>query len=102
MSKLLDLLLGFCAHNRYTFPISLKPGQHGPEAARLTGVYVVCLDCAKEFAYSWEEMRVVSRWEEMRVVSRPSREKPPRTTTVEAFSTETPLGSSYAGNSRPI
>jgi hypothetical protein len=67
MSKLVKLLLGFCAHDRYTFPISLKPGQPGPEAARVTGIYVVCLDCGKEFAYSWEEMRMVSG---------PSRDKP--------------------------
>ena len=84
MSKLLDLLLGFCAHDRYTFPISLKPGQHRPEAAKVTGVYVVCLDCGKEFAYSWDEMRVVAR---------PSREKPRRTMKVETISTETPLPS---------
>lgn len=84
MSKLLDLLLGFCAHDRYTFPISLKPSQHGPEAARITGIYVVCLDCGKEFAYSWEEMRVVSG---------PGRQKSPRAMTVESISTETPLGS---------
>jgi hypothetical protein len=25
----------------------------------LTGTYVVCLDCGKEFAYDWQEMRVV-------------------------------------------
>jgi hypothetical protein len=77
MSKLLDLLLGLCAHHRYTFPISLKPGQCRPEAAKLTGVYVACLDCGREFAYSWEEMRVVSV---------PSTEKPRRTMAVETIS----------------
>ncbi|HWR16758.1 MAG TPA: hypothetical protein VN577_18170 [Terriglobales bacterium] len=25
-----------------------------------TGTYIVCLDCGKEFAYDWKEMRVVS------------------------------------------
>jgi len=84
MSKLLDLLLGFCAHDRCTFPISFKPGQPRPEAAKVTGVYVVCLDCGKEFAYSWDEMRMVSG---------PSREKPRRTMTVEPISTEMPLPS---------
>ncbi|HJS99809.1 MAG TPA: hypothetical protein VJ756_12015 [Terriglobales bacterium] len=29
-------------------------------AAGLTGTYVVCLDCGKEFAYDWEQMKVVS------------------------------------------
>jgi hypothetical protein len=84
MSRLLDLLLGFCAHDRCTFPRSLKPGQRRPEAAKVTGVYVVCLDCGKEFAYSWDEMRVVSG---------PSREEPRRTMTVETISPEIPLPS---------
>ena len=60
MSKLLDVLFGCCTHDRYTFPMSTKPGEHRSEAARVTGVYVVCLDCGKEFAYSWDEMKVVS------------------------------------------
>jgi predicted protein tyrosine phosphatase len=30
------------------------------QAAALTGTYVVCLDCGKEFAYDWQEMKVVS------------------------------------------
>jgi hypothetical protein len=81
MSKLVKLLLGFCAHDRYTFPISLKPGQPGPEAARVTGIYVVCLDCGKEFAYSWEEMRMVSG---------PSRDKP-HPMPVQTISTETSI-----------
>ncbi len=25
-----------------------------------TGTYVVCLDCGKEFAYDWKQMKVVS------------------------------------------
>ncbi len=25
----------------------------------MTGLYVVCLECGKEFAYSWEEMKVI-------------------------------------------
>jgi hypothetical protein len=29
-------------------------------AAAVTGTYVVCLDCGKEFPYSWQEMKVVS------------------------------------------
>jgi len=58
--KLLDLLLGFCTHDRCTFPMRPKPGQRRSEAARATGVYIVCLHCGKEFPYSWEEMRVVS------------------------------------------
>ena len=60
MSKLLDVLLGFCTHGRYTFPMRVKAGQHRSGAAGVTGIYVVCLDCGKELAYSWDEMKVVS------------------------------------------
>jgi hypothetical protein len=59
MSKFLDVLFGCCTHDRYTFPMSVKPGQRRSEAAGVTGIYVVCVNCGKEFAYSWDEMRVV-------------------------------------------
>jgi len=73
MSKLLDMLLGSCTHDRNTFSLRVKPGQRRSEAAGVTGIYVVCLDCGKELAYSWEEMKVVSA---------SSRVKPRRTMTV--------------------
>ncbi len=57
MSKLFAALFG-CTHEHYTFPRTPKPGQR-PPAAGLTGMYVVCLDCAKEFPYDWQEMKVV-------------------------------------------
>jgi len=60
MSKLLDVLFGRCTHDRYTFPMSARLGQRRPEAAGVTRIYVVCLECGKEFAYSWDEMKVVS------------------------------------------
>jgi hypothetical protein len=60
MSKLLNVLFGCCTHDRYSFPISARPGQRRSEAARMTGMYVVCLNCGREFAYSWDEMKVVS------------------------------------------
>jgi len=66
MSKLLDMLLSFCTHGRYTFPMRIKAGQHRSEAAEMTGIYVVCLDCGKELAYSWDEMKVVSASTRMR------------------------------------
>lgn len=56
MFKLLDVLFG-CAHNHYTFPMSAKSGS---PAASLTGTYVVCLDCGREFPYDWREMRIVT------------------------------------------
>ena len=40
-----------CSHQRTTFPITPKR----PSAS--TGAYVSCLDCGKEFAYNWKEMR---------------------------------------------
>jgi hypothetical protein len=49
-----------CSHQRTTFPmtparrISTPPM---PGGAR-NGTYVVCLDCGKEFAYNWNEMRI--------------------------------------------
>ncbi len=58
MSRLLDLLFG-CLHRRYTFPITSRPGQRRPEAARLTGTYVVCLRCGQELPYDWREMKVL-------------------------------------------
>jgi hypothetical protein len=57
MFKLLDVLFG-CTHKRYTFPLSAK-GPRRSEAAALTGTYVVCLDCGKEFAYDWRQMKVM-------------------------------------------
>ncbi|MFB3812635.1 MAG: hypothetical protein ACE14L_00875 [Terriglobales bacterium] len=57
MYKLLAALLG-CTHTRYTFPLTAKSGLR-PAAAVLTGMYVVCLGCGKEFPYDWEQMRVV-------------------------------------------
>lgn len=59
MRNMLDVLFG-CWHKRYTFPITTKPGQRRSEAAAVTGTYVVCLDCGKEFPYDWREMKVVS------------------------------------------
>ena len=53
-----DLLFG-CWHRRLSFPLSVKPGQRGPAAARQTGTYVVCLKCGREFPYDWERLRIV-------------------------------------------
>jgi hypothetical protein len=63
ISKLLDTFFG-CWHTRYSFPITVRPGARRSKAASLTGTYVVCLDCGKEFAYDWQEMRVVDSAEQ--------------------------------------
>jgi hypothetical protein len=59
LNDVLDMFFG-CSHKRYSFPITARPGQRRSEAASITGTYVVCLDCGKEFAYDWQEMKFVS------------------------------------------
>lgn len=41
-----------CSHSRRTWPLSRINGKR-------VRTYVVCLDCGKEFTYSWEHMKVV-------------------------------------------
>jgi hypothetical protein len=57
--NMLDVLFG-CWHKNYSFPITAKAGKRRNEAAGVTGTYVVCLDCGKEFPYDWREMKVVT------------------------------------------
>jgi hypothetical protein len=47
MTWLLSLFFG-CSHRRQTFPQTVK-GR----------TYRACLDCGREFSYSWQEMRIV-------------------------------------------
>jgi hypothetical protein len=54
--SMFNLFLG-CAHQRTTFPLTPARRNAAPGVAR-TGTYVVCLDCGKEFAYNWKEMRL--------------------------------------------
>lgn len=58
MATLVDMLFG-CWHKNYSFPITSRPGQRRSSAAALTGTYVVCLDCGREFPYDWKEMKVL-------------------------------------------
>ena len=37
----------------------MRPGERRPEAAKLTGTYVVCLKCGKQFPYDWDNMRLL-------------------------------------------
>ena len=57
MATLVELLFG-CWHKNCSFPITNRSGKRSP-AASLTGTYVVCLDCGKEFPYDWKTMKVV-------------------------------------------
>jgi hypothetical protein len=58
VDKLINALFG-CWHSHYSFPITVRTGTRRGKAASLTGTYVVCLDCGKEFAYDWQQMKVV-------------------------------------------
>ena len=48
-----------CLHRRTTFPISPRSGRGALRSSVPYDTYVVCLDCGKEFPYSWEEMRIL-------------------------------------------
>jgi len=52
MLKLVFESLFGCSHRRMTFPITPKRPSGRP------GAYVTCLDCGKEFAYNWSQMRL--------------------------------------------
>jgi hypothetical protein len=54
-----DVFFG-CRHRHYSFPLSNKILKQRSSATGPTGSYVVCLDCGKEFAYDWGQMKVVS------------------------------------------
>ncbi|MBI4464422.1 MAG: hypothetical protein HY647_06930 [Acidobacteria bacterium] len=57
----LDFLFG-CAHNKTSLPITLrkKPGATARPPDQPRETYIVCLECGREFPYSWEQMKVVS------------------------------------------
>ena len=55
--KVIDALFG-CRHSRYSFPRTVR-GASRPKAAMLTGTYVTCLECGREFAYDWQAMKVI-------------------------------------------
>ena len=59
IAKLFDAVFG-CWHSHYSFPITIRPGSRRGQAASLTGTYVVCLDCGKEFAYDWKTMKLLT------------------------------------------
>ncbi len=59
LQNIVDYLFG-CSHKNYSFPITAKASKRRSEAASVTGTYVVCLECGKEFPYDWREMKVVT------------------------------------------
>ena len=56
-SKMMDAVFG-CRHARYSFPLTIRANSRRATSASRIGTYVVCLDCGREFAYDWQEMRV--------------------------------------------
>jgi hypothetical protein len=65
MAKLIDLFFG-CRHSRYSFPVTVRRMARRPQAGALTGTYVACLDCGREFPYDWQEMKVITSSSERR------------------------------------
>ncbi len=59
MTKLINAFFG-CRHARYSFPVTIRGAKRRPQAGALTGTYVVCLECGKEFPYDWQEMRIIT------------------------------------------
>jgi hypothetical protein len=58
ISKIMDAMFG-CRHARYSFPITVRADSRRNPTTQLTGTYVACLDCGKEFPYDWHAMKVV-------------------------------------------
>lgn len=48
-----------CRHKKCTPLITCRKGQQRSNVAAITGTYFVCLGCSKEFAYDWDNMRVI-------------------------------------------
>jgi hypothetical protein len=67
LNLFLERLFG-CSHRRTTFPLTPRRPSTRP------GAYVTCLDCGKEFAYNWNEMRVEEQ------VAAPVTQVPPQLT----------------------
>ena len=58
--SLFDLVFG-CWHKRCSFPLTVRGKlRRSTTAASLTGTYVVCLDCGREFPYDWSEMKMLA------------------------------------------
>jgi hypothetical protein len=65
VAKLIDTFFG-CRHSRYSFPVTIRGSARRPQAGALTGTYVACLDCGREFPYDWQEMKVITSTAERR------------------------------------
>jgi hypothetical protein len=58
--SLFDLVFG-CGHQRRSFPITVRGRlRRNTAAAAVTGTYVVCLDCGREFSYDRLQMKILA------------------------------------------
>ena len=51
-------LLFRCQHRRKTFPLTPARAKGADPNEKPADMYVVCLDCGKQFIYDWENMRL--------------------------------------------
>jgi len=50
-----------CWHKRCSFPITVRGKLlRTNAAASVTGTYVACLDCGREFPYEWSQMKMLA------------------------------------------
>ena len=56
IQSLINVFFG-CSHKRTTFPLTPSRRSQMSGGAR-RGTYVACLDCGREFDYSWKDMRI--------------------------------------------
>ena len=54
--SLFNLVFG-CWHKRCSFPITVRGKLRRTAAASVSGTYVVCLDCGREFPYDWLQLK---------------------------------------------
>jgi hypothetical protein len=59
IARFMEAVFG-CKHSKYSFPVTIRGAARRPQAAALTGTYVACLDCGREFPYDWQEMKVIT------------------------------------------
>jgi RNA polymerase subunit RPABC4/transcription elongation factor Spt4 len=59
IARFVEVVFG-CRHSRFSFPVTVRRAMRRPQAAALTGTYVACLDCGREFPYDWQDMRVIT------------------------------------------
>jgi hypothetical protein len=62
MNNWLQILLSLvprCRHRKLGPLITLRPGVQRSGVPALTGTYFVCVKCGKQFAYDWEQMKVI-------------------------------------------